>query len=69
MTPNDDQIEGRVDQATGGAKEQAGRDLGNDRLETEGQIERAEGQVTEGLGDAKADVADAVHDAKRTLDR
>jgi uncharacterized protein YjbJ (UPF0337 family) len=60
--PNKDEVEGKFDQAKGGVKETIGR-VTNDRdLETEGQADRAGGNIQEGFGTAKRKVGEAVED-------
>ena len=63
---NKDQVEGRVDQAKGKAKEVAGRVVGNERLEAEGLGEQAKGKVQTVFGDTKEDAKDA---AKKIIDK
>ena len=55
---NKHQVEGRVDQATGKAKEVAGRVVGNKKLESEGLADQVKGQTEAGFGDAKENVKD-----------
>lgn len=57
---NKDQVKGRVEQAKGSVKEAAGKVVGNKRLETEGQIDKATGKSQATYGDIKEDVKDAV---------
>ena len=55
---NKHQVEGRVDQATGKAKEVAGRVVGNEKLESEGMADQVKGKTEAGFGDAKENVKD-----------
>ena len=48
---NENQAEGLGHQAKGTAKEVAGKVTGNDKLEAEGKMEKAGGQVQETAGD------------------
>lgn len=63
---NKHQVEGRVDQAAGKAKEVAGRVVGNENLEAKGLAEQAKGKTQAGYGDAKEDVKDS---AKKLIDK
>jgi uncharacterized protein YjbJ (UPF0337 family) len=63
---NKDQVEGRVDQAKGKAKEVAGRVVGNEKLESEGLADQAKGKVQTTYGDTKEDVKDA---AKKIINK
>ncbi len=60
---NKDQVEGRIEQTTGKAKEVAGKLVGNDRLTTEGMAEQLKGKVQAGYGDAKENAKDKVNKA------
>jgi uncharacterized protein YjbJ (UPF0337 family) len=55
-TMNQDQVKGRVEEAKGKIKEAAGQVVGNERLESEGQVDQTAGKVQSGLGDAKEEV-------------
>ena len=57
---NKDQVKGRVEQAKGSVKEATGKVVGNKKLETEGQIDKATGKTQATYGDIKEDVKDAV---------
>lgn len=63
---NKHQVEGRVDQATGKAKEVAGRAVGNEELEGEGLADQLKGKTQAGYGDAKENAKDS---AKKIIDR
>ena len=63
---NKHQVEGRVDQAAGKAKEVAGRVVGNENLEAEGLADQVKGKTQAGYGDAKEDVKDS---AKKLIDK
>lgn len=56
---NKDQVKGRVEQAKGGAKEVAGKIVGNERLESEGKVDKVAGKIQSTYGDVKEDVKDA----------
>ena len=59
-------VKGAADKASGAAKDAAGKVTGNDKLRAEGAIDKAKGDLRQGLGDAKdgmrkADRRDAKH--------
>jgi uncharacterized protein YjbJ (UPF0337 family) len=57
---NKDQIKGRIDQAAGKIKEEAGDLVGNKRMEEEGRAKKNIGEGRAKVGDVKEDVKDAV---------
>lgn len=63
---NKHQVEGRVDEAKGKAKEVAGRVVGNESLEAEGMADQVKGKAQAGYGDAKEGAKDA---AKKAIDK
>jgi uncharacterized protein YjbJ (UPF0337 family) len=66
---NKDQVKGRVEQAKGAVKEGTGKMVGNKKLQTEGQIDKASGKAQATYGDVKEDVKDAAKDVAKRLDR
>jgi len=60
--PNNDEIEGKFDQAKGSVKETVGRVVNDQELENEGRGDKAEGKVQEGFGTARRKVGEAVED-------
>ncbi len=60
--PNKDEIEGKWDQAKGVVKENVGRIVDDKDLETEGQADRASGDIQEGYGTARRKVGDTIKD-------
>ena len=60
--PNNDEVEGKLDQAKGAVKENVGRAIGDRDMETEGAVDRASGNVQEGYGETKRKVGDAIKD-------
>ena len=50
MRPNEDEIRGKIDQASGAVKEHLGRATGDSFLENEGADQRAGGEVESGIG-------------------
>ena len=68
--PNNDEMEGKWDQAKGWVKDKAGEATNNPDLEAEGEADRASGNAQEswgklkrGVGDAVDSVGDAISDA------
>jgi uncharacterized protein YjbJ (UPF0337 family) len=60
MGINKDQVDGRVEQAMGKVKEVAGKTVGNDDLEVEGNVQKNIGAVQAKLGDVKEDIKKAI---------
>ncbi len=58
--PNNDEVEGKFDQAKGWVKDKVGEATGDRELEAEGEIENAEGHTQESWGKVKRGVGDAV---------
>ena len=46
-------LKGAADKAAGAAKEAAGKLTGNEKLEAEGKIDKAKGEVRDVIGDVK----------------
>jgi uncharacterized protein YjbJ (UPF0337 family) len=63
MRVNEDEVKGKLDQASGTVKENAGRAMGNPRLENEGADQRASGRVQADFGKARRKVGEAIKDA------
>ena len=61
---NKDQIVGRVEQAKGKVKAQAGKMVGNTRLQVKGAIEQVSGRGQAAYGDLKQASKDAAKDRK-----
>ncbi len=57
---NDDEVEGKYEQAKGTVKEKVGELTGNESLEREGEVEHAAGEGQETWGKFKRGVSDAV---------
>jgi uncharacterized protein YjbJ (UPF0337 family) len=57
MNINQDQVKGRVEEATGAIKETAGKIIGNPTLQVKGNLEKNLGTVRAKLGDVEADLA------------
>jgi uncharacterized protein YjbJ (UPF0337 family) len=60
--PNKDEMEGKLDQASGAVKDKVGEVTGNRDLEAEGEAQRLGGNAQEGLGTARRKVGEAVED-------
>lgn len=60
--PNEDEVKGKWDQAKGAVKENVGHATGNPDLESEGQADRAGGDIREGFGTARRKVGEAIED-------
>jgi uncharacterized protein YjbJ (UPF0337 family) len=60
--PNRDEIEGKLDQAKGTAKETAGRVINDRDLEQEGRGDKTGGKVQEGFGTARRKVGETIED-------
>lgn len=58
--PNNDEVEGKFDQAKGWVKDKVGEATGDRDLEAEGEAENAGGHAQEGWGKVKRGVGDAV---------
>ena len=59
---NKDELKGKFDQAKGRAKQKGGELTDNPKLEAEGAVDRASGNVQEGFGTAKRKVEETVDD-------
>jgi uncharacterized protein YjbJ (UPF0337 family) len=67
--PNDDEIEGKFDQAKGAVKDKLGEATGDRDLEAEGEADRASGNIQEGFGTARRKVGEAIEDIGDTIKR
>jgi uncharacterized protein YjbJ (UPF0337 family) len=63
MRMNDDEVKGKIDQASGTVKENVGRALGDPVMEDEGADQRASGKIEAGFGKARRKVGEAIKDA------
>ena len=63
--PNEQQVEGNLEQARGNVKETIGDAIDNDKMENEGKWDQAKGNVREGVGDLREGIDDAADDMKR----
>ena len=60
--PNDDEIEGKFDQAKGAVKDKVGEATGDRDLEAEGEADRASGNIQEGFGTARRKFGETIED-------
>ena len=67
--PNRDEMEGKYDQAKGSVKETVGDAIGDREIETEGQADRAGGNLQEGFGTAKRKVGETIEDIGDAIKR
>jgi uncharacterized protein YjbJ (UPF0337 family) len=58
--PNEDEAEGKWEQAKGWVKDKAGEVSGDRDLEAEGEAQRAGGKTQEAWGEVKSGVGDAI---------
>jgi uncharacterized protein YjbJ (UPF0337 family) len=59
---NEQQNEGRLEQARGTIKEKVGEVTDNERMQHEGEYDKAKGNIREGIGDVREDVDKTVDD-------
>jgi uncharacterized protein YjbJ (UPF0337 family) len=62
---NEQQNEGRMEQARGTVKETVGDITDNERMQREGEYDQAKGNIREGVGDLREDVDRTVDDLQR----
>jgi uncharacterized protein YjbJ (UPF0337 family) len=62
---NENQMEGKLEQARGTVKENLGDAIGNEQMEREGEMDQAKGHVREGVGDIQDTVDRAADDFNR----
>jgi uncharacterized protein YjbJ (UPF0337 family) len=60
--PNEDEMKGKLDQASGAIKDKVGEATGDRDLEERGEAQRAGGNLQEGFGTARRKVGDAIKD-------
>jgi uncharacterized protein YjbJ (UPF0337 family) len=64
MTISTEKIKGVANQVSGKIKEQVGRVIGNEKLQSDGMAQHAKGQVQQRSGDRATDVEE--RDAKKS---
>ncbi len=62
MGMNDDEMEGKYNQAKGSIKEGLGKLTGDDDMQAEGSADKLKGDVQEGYGTAKRKVGETIED-------
>jgi uncharacterized protein YjbJ (UPF0337 family) len=62
MRVNEDEVKGKMNEASGTVKENVGRAVGNPRLENEGADQRASGNAQADFGKARRKVGEAIKD-------
>ena len=62
MGENENQAEGKWEQAKGTVKEHVGDAIDNEKMEYEGKLEQGKGEVREGLGNLQDDAEDKLDD-------
>jgi uncharacterized protein YjbJ (UPF0337 family) len=67
--PNRNEVDGKLDQVKGKAKETIGEVFDDEELEAEGRAERAGGKVEEGFGKARRNVGEAIEDVGDAISR
>jgi uncharacterized protein YjbJ (UPF0337 family) len=67
--PNNDELEGKFDQAKGAVKDKVGEATGDRDLEAEGEADRAGGNLQEGFGTARRKVGEAIEDIGDKISR
>jgi uncharacterized protein YjbJ (UPF0337 family) len=66
---NEQQNEGKLEQARGTVKETVGDLTGNEKMENEGKWDQAKGNVREGVGDVREGIDDAMDGDKKDWNR
>ncbi len=67
MRINDDEVRGKIDQASGTVKETLGRSMNDPLLEEEGADQRASGKLEAGFGKARRKVGEAIKDVGKKI--
>lgn len=67
--PNNDEMEGKYEQAKGSLKEGFGRMTGDDEMRSEGAGDKLKGDLQEGWGGTKRKVGDILEDAGDAVNR
>lgn len=66
---NEQQNQGRLEQARGTVKEAIGDATNNERMQNEGELDKAKGNLREGIGDLREGAEDLAHDLDRDAKR
>ena len=67
--PNEDEVDGKWEQAKGWVKDKAGEVTGDRELEAEGEADRAAGKGQEAWGEVKGGIGDAIKGIGDAIDR
>jgi uncharacterized protein YjbJ (UPF0337 family) len=67
--PNDDEVRGKIDEATGTVKQHVGRAVGNPNLEDEGTAQRSAGNLESGVGKARRKVSEGLDDLSDKINK
>ena len=67
--PNEDEVDGKFEQAKGWVKDKTGELTGDRELEAEGEADRAAGKGQEAWGKVKGGVGDAIKGIGDAIDR
>lgn len=62
-----DQIEGNVNEQVGAVKSAAGKSLGDEKLQADGDVQQTQGAVQKAAGDIKDRANDAVDAVKNAI--
>ena len=65
---NEQQNEGRMEQAPGTIKEKVGEATGNEKMQREGEYDKVKGNIREGVGDVREGVDRAAQGIDRAAD-
>jgi len=66
--PNEDEVDGKWEQAKGWVKDKAGEVTGDGDLEAEGEAQRAGGKTQEAWGEVKSGIGDAIKGVGDAID-
>ena len=66
---NNDEVEGKWEQAKGTVKDKVGEVTGDRDLEAEGEVQNAEGEAQEGWGSVKRGVSNVVEDVADAINK
>jgi len=64
---NEDEVKGKMDQASGTVKENVGRAMGDQVLEEKGADQRASGKMEAGFGKARRKVGEALTEVAKKV--
>ena len=67
--PNKGEVEGKIENLKGRAKESIGAATGDERLKSEGRVDQVKGQAREGLNRARRKIGEAIEDVGEDIQR